>query len=566
MLIQSMTRVLKDTSIKLKLLSALGAIIVINMAAGGTILVAANNAKTTLNTFEEVSAADRYFAALEHETQAARDNIVAFLNSGDLANRDSHLNSVAQVRTMLRGTDAIAGIPGLPDKAAEFSMVFEAWVTDIAAQQLVYMKSPNTVDMARLVENSQQSLAARKDIARVIEETNGLLDELSARESLVLNSVLDSASMMSMAGLVLTLLTALAASVFIIVMISAPLQQLAASTGALVRKEWSVSIANTDREDEIGQMAQALERFRDNGIANDQLMEAQKIEDEKRLERSRRIEEIVASFRAESEEVTQALEAATQQMSQSAVTMNDIAVDTTRLSEGVSASAQNAGSNVNSVSAATEELTASIHEISKNLSATNSMVSEAQDISHNTVKKMDVLESSAGEINSVIEIISDIAEQTNLLALNATIEAARAGEAGKGFAVVASEVKTLANQTAKATEQVRAQVDRIQTDTEDASDFIRRITTSISSLTENVAAISAAMEQQSSATQEISRNVLEASNGTSNVVENIAEVSEATRRTEETSTTVSEVAAKLSQRSDHLKTNIHTFIDSIQAA
>ena len=76
-----------------------------------------------------------------------------------------------------------------------------------------------------------------------------------------------------------------------------------------------------------------------------------------------------------------------------------------------------------------------------------------------TVKE---LNEAAGRIGDVVRLITDIAEQTNLLALNATIEAARAGDAGRGFAVVASEVKALAGQTAKATENIGAQIAGMQ--------------------------------------------------------------------------------------------------------
>ena len=111
---------------------------------------------------------------------------------------------------------------------------------------------------------------------------------------------------------------------------------------------------------------------------------------------------------------------------------------------------------------AADELTHSIAEISRQLTHTSTIVGHATDEARSTDGEIAGLASGAQKIGDVVKLIRDIAEQTNLLALNATIEAARAGEAGKGFAVVASEVKSLAVQTALATEDIANHILAVQ--------------------------------------------------------------------------------------------------------
>ena len=130
---------------------------------------------------------------------------------------------------------------------------------------------------------------------------------------------------------------------------------------------------------------------------------------------------------------------------------------------------------------------------------------KAADEARRTNAVVEGLAAGTQKIGEVVTLIQSIASQTNLLALNATIEAARAGEHGRGFAVVASEVKALANQTAKATEEISAQIQDIQTATGEAVTAIQAIGGTIAEIDEISNEIAAAVDQQGAATREICR-------------------------------------------------------------
>jgi methyl-accepting chemotaxis protein len=176
------------------------------------------------------------------------------------------------------------------------------------------------------------------------------------------------------------------------------------------------------------------------------------------------------------------------------------------------------------------------------------------------------LDEAAGRIGQVVALITDIAEQTNLLALNATIEAARAGEAGKGFAVVASEVKNLANQTAKATGEISSQISGIQGATKSSVDAIERIFQAIANVDQISATIAAAVEEQGAATKEIARNIEQAATGTKEVSSNIVGVTQAASETGHVSSQVLEAAKELGRQSVTLRSEVDTFLADIKAA
>jgi len=157
--------------------------------------------------------------------------------------------------------------------------------------------------------------------------------------------------------------------------------------------------------------------------------------------------------------------------------------------------------------AAVEEMSASVQEIANSATQAVTVAREAVTAASTASDRVAQLDLSSQEIGIVVKLITSIAEQTNLLALNATIEAARAGEAGKGFAVVASEVKELARETADATQRITQMIDTLQEDSSHVTAALTAITDLIHQISDAQTSIAGAVEEQSATTNEISRSV-----------------------------------------------------------
>jgi methyl-accepting chemotaxis protein len=271
------------------------------------------------------------------------------------------------------------------------------------------------------------------------------------------------------------------------------------------------------------------------------------------------------SFEKDVNSVLGVVSAAARELQNTANSMAATADETLRQSSAVAGAAEQASQNVQTVAAATEELTASIHEISRQVTTSTQICTDAVEEANRTNVLVQGLAEAAGKIGEVVKLINNIASQTNLLALNATIEAARAGEAGKGFAVVAGEVKNLANQTARATDEISAQINAVQTATRDAVGAIQGIGRTIGSISEIAGAIAVAVEEQGAATQEIARNVQEAAQGTGLVTHNIGEVTRAAGETGSAAREVLEASSELSRQSDGLNHKVGSFLSNIRS-
>ena len=228
---------------------------------------------------------------------------------------------------------------------------------------------------------------------------------------------------------------------------------------------------------------------------------------------------------------SEVLASSSQELSAISHQMSSNAEETAVQANAVVAAAEQATRNLQTVAVATEEMTASIGEISRSASTPAQVASRAVEKVGIAKLTMSQLEESSVAIREVVKVINSIAQQTKLLALNATIEAARTGVAGKGFSVVAKEVKDLANDTAKATEQISQKTANIRKGTDGAVDIIAEIGGIIAQMHEISTTLASAVEEQTATMQEIARNVAEAAVGESQVTENITSVAQAAKST-----------------------------------
>ena len=213
--------------------------------------------------------------------------------------------------------------------------------------------------------------------------------------------------------------------------------------------------------------------------------------------------------------------------------------------EGVSEAAEETAENVGSVAVAVEEMGMSIQEISRNTAEAAAIAEAAERESQTAAERIQRLGRISVRAGGVVKAISTVARRTHLLALNAAIEAARAGEAGRAFQVVATEVRSLAQQTSVAAAEVTRTLEEVRADGGEAIAAIGEIRSTIHTIAQISRAIAEAVAQQLRTADEISRNLNQAANGVVKISEESAAVAEGAQRIRGHAASSQQIAADL---------------------
>lgn len=285
------------------------------------------------------------------------------------------------------------------------------------------------------------------------------------------------------------------------------------------------------------------------------------------LERAQRWEQTLELADDLEQEVAKAVDEITQfskSMEAAARESKCLAENARSQSQSLANSATNTTQEVQTLTAGTQQIASCIQEIDSQVANTDNIVSGVCQGLDNAQNTFNSLLRGAREIDEIIQMINRIADQTKLLSLNAAIEAARAGEFGRGFGVVASEVKSLASQTADSTTHIAEHISGIQKSTSDADDVFRSFSEAIDQLEGATKTIGNVLLEQQKTIGEIVRQSQEVAAGASRTSSSVQNIADAMSQITETSEDLMDDTSKMTLQTSSLQSQVNALLQRIR--
>ncbi|MCG8535000.1 MAG: methyl-accepting chemotaxis protein [Pseudomonadales bacterium] len=499
--------------------------------------------------------ADDYLPEINYLLQADRDlyqaqiaeRSILFLPTGNPqinAFKDQYLENVEQAKNRVQKFFDSAQDESLNSYNQNFTKNYEQWLQ--LTKQYVMAKAQGdtiTKDSEKLIADSEQSFQAMRTVldelgelrlAQVTEFTSEIKTHSSESQTLLLGI------------LIIGMAVSLAVVLFIPGLVVQPLKKVSDRLLDISEGEGDLTARiELKQNDELGKMVLYFNNFMD------------------------KLQDVIGTIQSTASSV----EDNTFKLSADAATSKD--------------SIDHQHQALTQVATAVNEMAAAIQEVAQNTSDTadearkaSSLSESGQNIVHSTTTQIQALaeqvqtaagmishvEEEANNVNSVIDVIGGIAEQTNLLALNAAIEAARAGEQGRGFAVVADEVRTLASRTQESTQDIQRMLQKLQQGVTDAVTAMNTSSDSAQKTVETTQGASSTLDQIQESVSNIARMAIqiataadEQSEVTEDINRNLTEINTYAETSAEIATSTQEASAELQHMTKHLNDAVQNF-------